>query len=91
MDKNWYLYIVQCKDETFYTGITDNLERRILEHNLGKGAKYTRGRGPITLCYYKEMACKSDALKEEYRIKHLSRSEKAALCARFVSERTKPN
>lgn len=86
MEKNWYLYIVQCKDGTFYTGITDNLARRIEEHNLGKGAKYTRGRGPVKLCYQKVFSCKSDALKEEYRIKQLPRSEKAALCAQFIPE-----
>jgi len=91
MDKNWYLYIVQCNDRTFYTGITDNLERRIEEHNLGKGAKYTRGRGPVRLCYHKEFLSKSDALKEEYRIKQLSRSEKAALCNQFVPEGKEQN
>ena len=80
MEKMWVLYIVQCGDGTYYTGITDDLPRRLAEHNTGKGAKYTRGRGPITLRYYKQMANKSEALKEEYRIKQLPRKEKAELC-----------
>jgi putative endonuclease len=76
----WHVYILSCSDDTLYTGITNDLERRIEEHNSSKlGAKYTRGRRPVTLVYSKEMGSRSDALKEEYRIKQLSREEKLVL------------
>lgn len=76
----WYVYIVRCsKDDTLYTGITNNLERRIKQHNENKGAKYTRGRGPIVLIKSFEFTTKNKALKEEYRIKQLSRQEKLKL------------
>ena len=72
----WYVYIVECSDKTLYTGITIDIERRIKQHNEGKGAKYTRGRGPVTLVKSFECESKSEALKLEYRIKQLSREEK---------------
>jgi len=72
----WYVYIVECSDKTLYTGITNNLERRIEQHNEGKGAKYTRGRGPITLVKSFTCSSKSSALKLEYKIKQLSKEEK---------------
>lgn len=75
----WFVYILRCSDDTLYTGITNNLERRIEQHNEGKGAKYTRGRGPVTLVKYFECASKSEALKLEYKIKQLSREEKLKL------------
>ena len=71
-----YLYVVSCKDESLYAGYTNNLERRIKLHNEGKGAKYTRGRGPIKLVFSKKYATKSEALKAEYAFKQLKRSEK---------------
>ena len=86
MEKCWVLYILQCADGTYYTGITDDISHRIAEHNAGKGAKYTRGRGPVKLVYCRPMGSKSEALKEEYRTKQLSRTEKAALCAQFKRE-----
>lgn len=86
MDKRWYVYIVQCGDGTFYTGITDDVSRRLAEHNAGTGAKYTRGRSPIILRYSKQISSKSEALKEEYRIKQLPRSMKAELCALNLRE-----
>lgn len=86
MEKTWVLYILQCADGSYYTGITDDLPRRLSEHNAGKGAKYTRGRGPVTLRYCKQMASKSDALKEEYRIKQLPRKMKIALCTLYVQK-----
>lgn len=74
---SWYLYILRCADNTLYTGITRDLERRILEHNGNKkGAKYTRSRQPVTLVYSRECADHSEALKEEIRIKKLTRKKK---------------
>ena len=73
----WYVYILECSDKTFYTGITNDLDRRVEEHNYTKlGAKYTRGRRPVKLVYAKKIKDKAKALQEEYRIKKLSRYEK---------------
>lgn len=72
----WFIYIVCCFDNTLYTGITNNLERRIKQHNEGKGARYTKGRGPVTLVKSFTRPTKGEALKLEYRIKQLSREEK---------------
>ncbi len=79
VEKTWYVYILRCRDDTLYTGITDDLNRRLEAHNSGKGAKYTRGRGPVTLCYSDEQESYSAALKREYAIKQLSRAEKLSL------------
>ena len=79
MEKQWVLYILRCKDDTLYTGITDCLTKRLAAHRSGKGAKYTRGRGPLTLCYLQPCEDKSEALRLEIEIKKLSRSEKLAL------------
>ncbi len=78
-----YTYIVECKDGTLYTGWTNNLEKRIADHNDGKGAKYTRARKPVTLVYYETFEEKKDAMKREYEIKHLSRQEKKKLIEDF--------
>jgi putative endonuclease len=75
----WKVYIVRCSDDTLYTGITTDIERRIKEHNDSKGAKYTRARGPVELVYLAEFKDRSEASKEEWRIKALSREEKLAL------------
>ncbi|NLD94890.1 MAG: GIY-YIG nuclease family protein [Fibrobacter sp.] len=75
----WIVYILQCNDNTFYTGITNNLQKRIELHNTGKGARYTRGRSPFILVFSEKCATKSIALKREYAIKQLSREEKEAL------------
>lgn len=74
-----FVYIVKCSDNTLYTGYTTDIERRIKEHNEGKGAKYTRGRIPVKLVYYEEKETKSLALKREYEIKQLNREEKEEL------------
>ena len=74
-----YTYIVECKDGTLYTGWTNNLEKRIADHNNGRGAKYTRARNPVTLVYYETFEVKQEAMKREYAIKHLSRTEKEPL------------
>lgn len=74
-----YVYIVECKDGTFYTGWTNNLKKRIEMHSNGKGAKYTRGRGPVKLVHYEEFEEKTDALKREYEIKQMTREKKIFL------------
>ena len=75
----WTLYILRCKDDTLYTGITNDLERRINEHKTGKGAKYTKGRSPLKLIYQEVLENKSSALKREIQIKRLKRKEKYTL------------
>lgn len=78
-EKQWVLYILRCKDDTLYTGITDNLSNRLKVHGTPKGAKYTRGRGPFELMYVMPCADHSDALRQELRIKGLTRAQKMAL------------
>ena len=76
----WYVYIAQCKDKTFYTGVTTDLKRRISEHNDSSlGAKYTKGRRPVKLVYSARRKDKSRAQIEECKIKKLSRAEKIKL------------
>jgi len=75
----WYIYMLRCGDGTLYTGITDDVDKRLAAHRSGKGAKYTRGRGPLELVYTEELADKSTALKREIQIKKLSRPEKLKL------------
>lgn len=77
--KQWILYILECKDGTLYTGITDDLPRRMQAHASGKGAKYTRGRGPLTLRYTEDCQDHSQALRREIQIKRLTKKEKLAL------------
>lgn len=81
------LYILRCADETLYTGITTDVERRISEHNHSAlGARYTRGRRPVRLVYERSFENRAVASREEARIKKLSRSEKLAL----MIEKNKP-
>ena len=79
MDKTWKLYILRCGDGTLYTGIATDVQRRLEEHRSGKGAKYTRGRGPLELVYQEECGDKSTALRRECEIKALPRIEKLKL------------
>lgn len=74
-----YTYILKCKDGTFYTGWTNNLEKRLKDHNEGKGAKYTKARRPVELVYYETFETKEEAMSREYAIKQMSRSEKETL------------
>ena len=78
-----YTYILECSDGSFYTGWTNNLEKRINCHNKGKGAKYTRGRLQLKLVYFEEFIEKRDAQKREYVIKHLTRNDKLNLIKDF--------
>ena len=75
----WVVYIVQCADGTFYTGISNNLERRLKRHNAGTASRYTRYRLPVTLIYQELQPTKSAALKRELEIKKLSRKAKQRL------------
>ena len=75
----WYLYILRCKDDSLYTGITTDVEKRLEAHRAGKGAKYTRGRGPLELVYKEECGDHSDALRREAEIKRLPREDKLML------------
>ena len=73
----WFVYMVHCSDGTLYTGITNDLEKRIRAHNSGReGARYTRSRRPVKLVYSKEVESKSAAASLEYKIKRLPRSKK---------------
>ena len=75
----WYVYMLRCGDGTLYTGITDDIPRRLAAHRSGKGAKYTRGRGPLELVYQEQVPDKSAALCREIQIKRLRRAEKERL------------
>lgn len=79
MDKKWFVYILRCSDDTLYTGMTDDVPRRVQVHNSGRGAKYTRGRTPVQVVYTEECVTYSAALKRECAIKKLSRLQKQAL------------
>jgi putative endonuclease len=74
-----FVYIISCSDGTLYTGWTTDVTARIAAHNEGTGAKYTKGRGPVTLLYTETFESKSEALRRELAIKKLSRSEKLQL------------
>ena len=78
----WYVYMLRCRDDSLYTGCTDDVERRLAVHRSGKGAKYTRSRLPVTLVYQEEVADKSAALRREAAIKGLTRAEKLVLLQR---------
>jgi putative endonuclease len=79
MDKTWYVYILECGDGTLYTGITDDVLRRLRAHETGKGAKYTRGRGPLKLRYHEICESYSHALRREIEIKRMKRQDKLNL------------
>lgn len=79
---SWFVYMLRCGDGTLYTGATDDVPRRLAAHRAGKGAKYTRGRGPLELVYTEEVPDKSAALKREYQIKRLPKQEKEGLIAK---------
>ena len=80
----WFVYMLRCGDGSLYTGITDDVPRRLEAHRSGKGAKYTRGRGPLELAYQEQVEDKPAALRREYAIKHLKRADKLKLCAENV-------
>ncbi|MBU4483969.1 GIY-YIG nuclease family protein [bacterium] len=75
----WYTYILKCSDLTYYTGITNNLKKRIEDHNKGTASKYTRARLPVKLAYSERKKSRSTASKREHEIKNLSRENKQIL------------
>jgi len=75
----WVCYLLRCADDTFYCGITNDMQKRLAAHNAGEGAKYTRGRLPVQVVYSENCTDKSAALKRELQIKRLPRSAKMAL------------
>ena len=79
MERKWFVYILNCADGTLYTGITNDLDRRIKAHNAGTASKYTRVRRPVSIVYSEEVETKGDALRRELQIKRLTRSEKMAI------------
>lgn len=87
MEKNeHYFYVLTCADGSLYGGYTNNLDRRIKLHNEGKGAKYTRGRGPVILTFYKRFDNKSEAMSAEYHFKRLSRKQKLEFIVRETGD-----
>jgi len=74
-----YAYVLRCSDESFYTGYTTDVQRRVAEHDAGEGAKYTRGRTPVELVHVERFESKSAAMSREYEIKQLSRAQKERL------------
>lgn len=80
----FYVYILKCKDDTLYTGYTNDLKKRLKVHSEGKGAKYTRCRLPVTLVYYEELSDKSSAMKRECAIKKLTRVSKLELIKNYT-------
>ena len=79
MGKQWVVYMLECKDGSLYTGITDRLTHRLEAHRAGRGAKYTRGRGPLILRYLEDCDNHSTALKRECAIKKLTKKEKVSV------------
>lgn len=76
------VYMLRCRDASLYTGWTNCMEKRLAAHSAGQGAKYTKTRRPVELVYLEPCATKTEALKREYQLKHLSRKEKLALIER---------
>jgi putative endonuclease len=79
MAEDYYVYVLHCADDTFYTGYTTDVDRRVNEHEAGRGAKYTRGRTPVEVVHVESYASKSEAMSREYEIKQYSRAEKERL------------
>ena len=82
----WHVYIILCSDNSLYTGITTNVERRFLEHKAGRGAKYFRGHQPLQLIYLESGHDRNTAVKKEIRIKRMKRSEKCLLVLSDMNE-----
>ena len=77
----WWVYILRCGDGTLYTGSTSDVDRRAAAHAGGRGAKYTRGRGPLEVAYLEEQPDRAAASRREWAIKHLTKAEKETLAA----------
>lgn len=82
----FFTYMLRCRDDSLYTGYTDNLEKRLTKHNNGQWAKYTRGRTPVTLAYFESFDEKSRAMKRENEIKKFSKKQKENLVLEFQNK-----
>lgn len=82
----WYLYILRCGDGSLYTGISTDVQKRLEAHRCGKGAKYTRGRGPLELVYQEICGSHTQALRREAAVKKMGRSVKMELIASYLQE-----
>ena len=76
---SWHVYIVRCADDSLYTGCTNDLVKRVVAHNAGKGARYTRSRGPVKVVWSVRVKDKSAALSREWKVKQLTRAQKLLL------------
>ena len=85
----WYLYILQCHDGKFYTGITKDISRRLKRHNAGKGASFTRARLPVKIIYQETLIGRTEALLRELAVKSLPRKKKEELVAFHTKPRRK--
>ena len=85
-EKDWHVYVVECRDGSLYTGITKNLERRIAKHNAGRGARYTSGRTPILLKYHESVEDRSKAINKENEIKKMPRVLKLSLIQKTLNK-----
>ncbi len=81
ISNNHIMYVLECADGTYYTGYTNDLEKRITTHNAGKGAKYTRARRPVHCIYFETFESKHDAMSAEYHFKQLTRKQKEKFLA----------
>jgi len=84
-NSNHYFYVLECADQSFYAGYTNNVDRRVAVHNAGKGAKYTRARGPVECIYVEEFDTKQEAMRAEYAFKQLTRTQKMKYIGRDES------
>jgi len=84
-----YFYVLECADSSFYAGYTNDLKRRVNQHNAGKGAKYTRSKRPVKCIYYETYDTKEEAMRAEYAFKQLKRSEKMKYIGRENNEISK--
>ena len=82
--KNWFVYILECKDGSLYTGITNDVEKRFIEHKNGRGGKYTNSHRPIKIVFVENFKSKGEALKREYQIKSWPRKKKIKLISTVV-------
>ena len=83
---DWFIYILRCADNTLYTGITKDIERRCKQHNAAVASKYTRVRLPVVLVYQETTASHGDALRRELAIKNLTRTAKEAMCSSWTAK-----
>ena len=87
MSADWYVYILECRDRSYYCGITNNLPQRLHRHNSGQGARYTRSRRPCALVYFEEYGSETTARRREAEIKRWRRPRKESLVADFPFDR----